>query len=141
MNSEINFIENFKFSHVDFKDVKSWIFDSVKEEGLDVGVLTYVFLSDEELLVYNRDYLEHDFYTDVITFDDSIGKVINGDILISVDRIIDNANQLKIKFKQEFLRVVIHGVLHLCGYKDKVDNDIKIMREKEQYYLNQVGFN
>ena len=141
MNPEINFIENFKFSHVDFKDVKSWIFDSVKEEGLDVGVLTYVFLSDEELLVYNRDYLEHDFYTDVITFDDSIGKVINGDILISVDRIIDNANQLKIKFKQEFLRVVIHGVLHLCGYKDKVDNDIKIMREKEQYYLNQVGFN
>ena len=141
MGVEINFIENVVFSHNDWKDVKSWIVDSVNQEGLEVGVLSYVFMTDDALLEYNRDYLNHDFYTDVITFDDSLGKVIHGDILISIDRVLDNCNQLSIKFKEEFLRVVIHGVLHLCGYKDKLDNDIQMMRKKEQFYLNQVKFN
>ena len=141
MGLEINFIEKLEFSHSDWKDVKPWIIDCVMQEGLEVGVLSYVFMSDDALLDYNRNYLNHDFYTDVITFDDSFDRVINGDILVSVDRVIDNSNQLKIKFKEEFLRVVIHGVLHLCGYKDKLDDDIKVMREKEQYYLNQIKFN
>jgi rRNA maturation RNase YbeY len=141
MKSEISFIKNIDFSHVNWEYVKPWILDCVKDEGFEVGVLSFVFLTDEALLEYNKNYLNHDFYTDVITFDDSIGDVINGDILISVERIIDNAKILTTNYKEEFLRVIIHGVLHLCGYKDKLDDEIKIMRKKEQYYLNQVSFN
>lgn len=123
-----------------WENISTWIKAAVGKESYEIGAVSFVFMSDEELLVYNQKYLDHDFYTDVITFDDSDFPKISGDILISVDRIEDNCNKLKTSYKEEFLRVIIHGILHLCGYKDKDDNDIVIMREKEAYYLDLVKF-
>jgi rRNA maturation RNase YbeY len=130
------FIENVPSEFTDWSKIEQWIADTVVEEDKVVGDLSFVFMSDDELLDYNIKFLKHDFYTDVITFDDSVFPVISGDILISIDRINDNSNQLNNKYLSEFLRVVIHGVLHLLGYKDKTDLDVLVMRAKEQYYLN-----
>jgi len=138
----IEFIENIESLNVfNYRIIERWVHDSVNNEGLEIGDLTFVFMSDEELLDYNIRFLDHDYYTDVITFDNSKGKVVNGDILISWERILDNANSLNTDYLSEFLRVIIHGVLHLCGYKDKEEKDIKIMREKENFYLNRVEVN
>lgn len=138
----IEFIENIESLDIfNYSVVEKWVLDSVNNEGLEIGDLTFVFMSDEELLDYNRRFLDHDYYTDVITFDNSKRKVINGDILISWERILDNANSMNIDYLSEFLRVIIHGVLHLCGYKDKEEKDIIIMREKENFYLNRVEVN
>lgn len=138
----IEFIENIESLDIfNYSVVEKWVLDSVNNEGLEIGDLTFVFMSDEELLDYNIRFLDHDYYTDVITFDNSKGKVINGDILISWERILDNANSLNVDYLNEFLRVIIHGVLHLCGYKDKEGKDIKIMREKENFYLKRVEVN
>ena len=141
MNEVIEFVEEANTTVTSFESIKSWLLKVISQEGKSTGVITYVFMDDESLLEYNKQYLNHDFYTDVITFDDSNFPEINGDILVSVDRIKDNANQLKTEFKEEFLRVVVHGVLHLCGYKDKSESEEKMMRSKEAFYLNQVDFN
>ncbi len=99
--------------------------------------LSYIFCSDEHLLTINRDFLKHDFYTDVITFDLSSSKnEIEGEIYLSVDRITDNAKRLGFSFKEELHRVIFHGALHLCGYKDKNKEELLIMRTKEDKYLN-----
>lgn len=105
-------------------------------ENLKLGSLSYIFCSDNHLLSINQDFLNHDFYTDVITFDlgDS-KKEIQGEVYISVDRVKDNAKKLKVSIKEELHRVVFHGALHLCGYKDKTRNDVLVMRKKEDYYL------
>jgi probable rRNA maturation factor len=100
------------------------------------GSLSYIFCSDEHLLTINRDFLKHDFYTDVITFDLSSSKnEIDGEVYLSVDRIRDNAKQLRVSFKEELHRVIFHGALHLCGYKDKKKEDEKDMRIAENRYL------
>ena len=109
------------------------IFISEKKK---LGNLSYIFCSDEHLLSINRDFLKHDFYTDVITFDLSSPKnEIKGEVYLSIDRIKDNAKQLDFSFKAELHRVLFHGALHLCGYKDKSKRDILLMREKEDNYL------
>ena len=109
------------------------IFISEKKK---LGNLSYIFCSDEHLLSINRDFLKHDFYTDVITFDLSSPKnEIEGEVYLSIDRIKDNAKQLDFSFKAELHRVLFHGALHLCGYKDKSKRDILLMREKEDNYL------
>ena len=101
-----------------------------------LGNLSYIFCSDEHLITINRDFLKHDFYTDVITFDLGSSKnEIEGEVYLSVDRIRDNAKQLEVSFKEELHRVIFHGILHLCGYKDKKREDIIIMREMEEKYL------
>jgi rRNA maturation RNase YbeY len=106
------------------------------KEKKKLGNLSYIFCSDEHLLSINRDFLKHDFYTDVITFDLSSSKTeTEGEIYVSVDRIKDNAKQLGVSFKEELHRVVFHGALHLCGYKDKKKADILTMRQKEEAYL------
>lgn len=98
--------------------------------------LSYIFCSDEHLLGINRDFLKHDFYTDVITFDlSSSASATEGEVYLSVDRIKDNAKQLGVSFKEELHRVIFHGALHLCGYKDKKKEDILLMRSKEEFYL------
>ncbi len=101
--------------------------------------LSYIFCSDDHLLKINQDFLKHDFYTDIITFDLSAGKFapIDGEIYISTDRVKDNARLLNITFKEELHRVIFHGALHLCGYKDKTKNDLKLMRQAEDKYLRQ----
>lgn len=98
--------------------------------------LSYIFCSDDHLLGINKDFLKHDFYTDVITFDLSSFKTeTEGEVYLSVDRIKDNARQLGVSFTEELHRVIFHGALHLCGYKDKKKEDILLMRKKEEEYL------
>jgi probable rRNA maturation factor len=111
------------------------IFTSEKKK---LGNLSYIFCSDEHLLTINRDFLKHDFYTDVITFNLSSSKTeIEGEVYLSVDRIKDNAKQIGVSFKEELHRVLFHGALHLCGYRDKKAADVLVMRSKENKYLKQ----
>lgn len=120
------------------KGLKQFIEQLFKSEKKSLYELTYVFCSDEYLLTINRDFLQHDYYTDIITFDLSEQpKQIIGEIYISLDRIKDNAKTLNTSIKEETLRVIFHGALHLCGYKDKSRTDIIKMRSKEDHYLNQ----
>jgi rRNA maturation RNase YbeY len=86
-------------------------------------------------LEINRQYLDHDYYTDIITFDYCKGKIISGDIFLSLQRVLDNASMLETKQEEELNRVLAHGILHLCGYKDKTEEEQKIMRSKEDYYI------
>jgi probable rRNA maturation factor len=104
------------------------------------GDLSIIFCSDSYLLNMNRDYLQHDFYTDIITFDYSEGSVVSGDLFISTDRIRENAAIFAVSFKKELYRVIFHGVLHLVGYKDKSEEEQKLMREKESFYLKGIDF-
>ncbi len=105
-------------------------------EKKKLGNLSYIFCSDEHLLGINKDFLKHDFYTDVITFDLSSSKnETEGEVYLSVDRIKDNAKQLGVSFKEELLRVIFHGALHLCGYRDKNRKDEAQMRHAENKYL------
>ena len=137
----VEFIKNIEFQYPNEEKLRAWIKDTISEEGYFCGNITYVFMSDEALLEYNKQYLNHDFYTDIITFDDVVNKEINSDILVSIDRIIDNAKTLKTPLIQEFSRVIIHGILHLCGYKDKSSADEQTMRSKEEYYLKKLNLN
>ena len=105
-------------------------------EGKKVGKINYIFLSDDGLLKVNRDFLQHDYYTDVITFDYVKGKTISADIFVSLPRISENAISHSKDFNAELHRVLAHGLLHLCGYKDKSEEEIKEMRYKEDFYLN-----
>ncbi len=108
-----------------------------KKEKKPLLELTYVFCSDEYLLDINRNFLQHDYYTDIITFDLSENSTQTiGEVYVSLDRIKDNAKELKTTLKDETLRVLFHGALHLCGYKDKSKADIATMRKKEEYYIN-----
>ena len=112
-----------------------WIENVVVSEGMILGELTYIFCDDEYLLEINQQYLNHDDLTDIISFDYSEDNVISGDIFISVERVRDNANDLSIAFEEELKRVVIHGVLHYCGYKDKSEEEANLMRLKEDEKL------
>jgi probable rRNA maturation factor len=125
----------FQNQQIEFKlkqpvKLRSWIKSTIELEKKKPGNVNFVFTNDEELLKINQQYLKHSTYTDIITFDYCEGKVVNGDIIISIDRIKENAVKFKVEFEQELHRVMIHGVLHLCGYKDKTDKDSKLMRKK-----------
>ena len=104
-------------------------------EGKSLKDISVVFTDDDYLLEVNKQYLNHDYYTDVITFDYSAFPDVSGDIMISLDRVKDNAETLCVSFQEELNRVIYHGLLHLCGYKDKSAADEKLMRKKENYYL------
>jgi rRNA maturation RNase YbeY len=137
----INFnIETDGFKILDIRKKKSWIKDLVKEQGFKLGELSYIFLNDEGLHKINLEYLKHDTYTDIITFDNSEDEdEIEGDIFISVERIAENAKKFKVDFEIELTRVMAHGVLHLCGYLDKKLDDVKLMREMEDKYVAKYG--
>lgn len=115
---------------------KDWLQNIISSENKKLGEINYIFCDDEHLLQVNRDFLQHDYYTDVITFDYVKGKTISADIFVSLPRISDNAKSLSKDFNSELLRVLAHGVLHLCGYKDKSEDEILEMRSKEDYYLS-----
>jgi len=116
--------------------IGQWIISVICEENFQLGILNYEFLTDEELLKMNIDYLNHDTYTDIITFNSSSdSSIISGDIFISVDRIMDNSKLIGHPFEEELLRVIIHGVLHLCDYDDKTPQEKLLIRQKENYYL------
>ena len=113
-----------------------WLQDVVKEEGYELGDICVVFCSDAELLEMNIQFLQHDYFTDILTFDYTSDTILSGDLFISIDRIVDNAAFLKEDYSKELKRVCVHGVLHLCGYKDKTEKDSGIMRLKEEHYLS-----
>ena len=115
--------------------IKSWVKKIIELEKKKLGQVNFVFTTDEELLKTNIEFLNHDTYTDIITFDYCEGKTINGDIIISVDRVKENAEKFKVDFESEIKRVIIHGVLHLCGYKDKSSKDAAEMKSKENWAL------
>ncbi|CAG5076265.1 rRNA maturation RNase YbeY [Parvicella tangerina] len=120
--------------------LRKWINEAIKAEGKTPSAITYIFCSDQYLLELNRSALNHDYYTDIITFDYCEENIVSGDLFISIERVEDNANKLGVTFLDELHRVMIHGVLHLCGYKDKSKKDEELMREKEDYYLNLRSF-
>lgn len=110
----------------------SWIENIIESENKILGEISYIFCDDDFLHNINMQYLNHDTLTDIISFDYTEGDVISGDIFISVERVEDNANDFNVSFNEELKRVLAHGVLHYCGYKDKSDNDSLIMRAKEE---------
>ena len=111
---------------------ENWIIDIVDSEASAVGEINYVFCDDEHLHKINVEYLNHDTLTDIISFDYTVGNLIQGDIFISIERVKDNAADFKVDFEEELKRVMAHGVLHYCGYKDKSDDDAVLMRQKEE---------
>ncbi|WP_407482481.1 rRNA maturation RNase YbeY [Elizabethkingia meningoseptica] len=112
-----------------------WLEDLILNEGKKPGDINYILCNDEYLLEINRQYLDHDYYTDIITFDYCKGKIISGDIFLSLQRVLDNASILETKQEEELNRVLAHGILHLCGYKDKTEEEQKLMRSKEDFYI------
>ena len=113
-----------------------WLTEVAQIEGKSTGEITVIFCSDEHLLTMNQRYLDHDYYTDIITFDYSEEDEISGDLFISIDRVYDNADANGVVRENELKRVCVHGVLHLCGFGDKSDDEAKVMRLKEDYYLD-----
>lgn len=110
---------------------ENWISRVIASESKELGEISYIFCDDEYLHKINVAYLNHDDLTDIISFDYSEGKILQGDIFISIERVKDNAHDFNVPFDEELKRVMIHGVLHYCGYKDKSEADEKIMRSKE----------
>ena len=115
--------------------ISSWVRSVADSFGKQLGAVTYIFCDDEEILRINKLYLEHDYYTDIITFDYSDGNVISGDLFISLDTVKTNADLYHVDYEDELLRVIIHGILHLCGWKDKSTEEEKAMREQENRAL------
>lgn len=114
---------------------ETWIRKIVKTEGFELGELHYVFCDDEYLYNLNVEFLQHDTFTDIISFDYTTGNVVSGDVYISVDRVKDNSDEYNVPFEEELHRVIIHGVLHFFGLKDKTKEEKKIMRDKENKCL------
>ena len=129
------FTEDITFNLSQKQQTKFWLKLLVENEGKELKALSVIFCSDAYLLKINRQYLQHDYYTDVITFDYTEGEKIAGDIFISLDTVRANAVAYKQVFEKELFRVMAHGVLHLCGYDDKTPSLRKQMREKENFYL------
>jgi len=135
------FEEDIKFKPKNKTALRQWINETIVNEGASLSEINYIFCSDVYLIGLNQQYLDHDTYTDIITFDNSeIEKSIAGDIFISIDRIRENALTFGIDATHELQRVMIHGVLHLLGYKDKSKKDKALMTQKEDFYLDKVKF-
>lgn len=129
---------NFSLDHQ--PELSEWLYQVIASENFESGNLDFTFMSDEDLLKINKEHLDHDFYTDIITFEYTEGKMISGDLLISLDRVKENATKLSLNFSDELHRVMVHGVLHLCGYNDKTEAEQVEMRSKEDYYLSLRSF-
>ena len=134
----ISFQIRAKLKLVNRKKIKIWLNNIIEEEGAIAGTITYLLIDDKEMVVYNQQFLQHDTLTDVITFENKDGNKISGDIVISTDRIYENAEKYKVVFTEELYRVMAHGLLHLLGYKDKSNKEAKEIRKKENYYLEKI---
>ncbi len=140
MNSIEFFFEDIKSVPIHEKILLLHLNSLIKNELKEIGEISVVFCSDEYLLEMNKEYLNHDYYTDIITFDYVEGETISGDLFISLDRVKENATKFNISVLKELYRVVFHGTLHLVGYNDKSEEEQQIMRQKENYYLSEVDF-
>lgn len=132
---------NFYNQEIDFRlkekaKIRRWISQVVENECKTIGEISYVFCTDTYLLDINQQYLKHNTYTDIVTFDYTEEGKISGDLFISVERVTENAQRFSVNFEHELKRVLVHGILHLCGYKDKSEEDEKVMRAREDYYLS-----
>ncbi len=137
----INFNYEFDFALM-LKDeilLSKWISNAIIFEGFIEGDLNYIFCGDDYLHELNKNYLNHDTLTDIISFDYTDRKLIQGDMYISIERVLDNSKQYNVDFYEELRRVMIHGILHYCGYKDKNDDDMRAMRMKEDFYLRKYN--
>ena len=130
---DFQYIESQKINNS--KAISLWLIDVAKKEGKEIGELVYVLCKDDYLLKKNIQFLNHNTLTDVITFDYSKKGLINGDILISTERVEENSKEFNVDYLTELQRVMVHGLLHLLGYKDKSKEDLRIMRAKEKFYL------
>lgn len=135
----INFFSETDFQLPNQDAYFSWITKIIEEEKFKLGDINYVFCDDEQLHKINLEYLQHDTLTDIISFDYSDGKQLQGEIYISIERINDNAQKFKVSFENELLRVMIHGVLHFMGYKDKSPEEQQQMRQKENEAISKFS--
>jgi len=132
------FFEEIEPITLDVSMYDQWLSSVCKDERKKLDQVNLIFCSDEYLLNMNREYLQHDYYTDIISFDYCEGKLISGDLFISRDRVEENAANNQVIFLVELNRVIVHGVLHLCGYKDKTEEEAQGIRSKEDYYLSKI---
>ena len=123
------------FHYTNFKSLKRWLIATITDESFSCGDVSIIFTSDLYLLELNKKHLQHDYFTDVLTFDYSTEKTVSGDIFVSIDRVSENADLFDVEFLKELDRVIIHGVLHLIGYEDSDDTKRSLMRAREDYYL------
>ncbi|MCL2649515.1 MAG: rRNA maturation RNase YbeY [Candidatus Azobacteroides sp.] len=131
---------NIKFPKIKRREISNWIKSVATSYDKKIGEIAYIFCSDEKILEINMQYLNHDYYTDIITFDYSEGEIISGDLFISLDTVRSNAEKFSTEYSEELCRVIIHGILHLCGFKDKSVEDAKVMRQKEDEALLMCQF-
>ena len=136
----INFYSETEFDLKNETKISRWIIETILSEEFNEGEITIVFCDDIYLHKLNVEFLNHDTLTDIISFDNSIGKQINGEIYISIDRVLENSTVFKTSFEDELHRVIIHGIFHFCDYKDKKEGDIKRMRKKEEEALKARNF-
>ncbi len=133
MNEEIiNFYSENDFELGEENRYEDWLKKVILSEGKKLGEISYIFCDDDYLLKINQEYLDHDTYTDIISFDSTIGNILAGDIFISTERIAENADEYNVAFEEELKRVMVHGVLHYCGYRDKTSEEKELMRSKEE---------
>jgi rRNA maturation RNase YbeY len=128
----ISFNYETEFELQNESDFSKWLSEVILSENKKEGEINYIFCDDDYLLEINQQYLDHDTLTDIISFDYSVGNEINGDVFVSVERVKENASDYKVTFHEEIQRVLVHGILHYCGYKDKTESDELIMRAKEE---------
>jgi len=131
----INFNYETDFTLENEEAIATWLSNVIVSENKKEGEINYIFCDDEYLLKINLEYLNHDTLTDIISFDYSVGSELNGDIFVSVERVKENAVDFNVPFDEELKRVIVHGVLHYSGYKDKSEADVKLMRSKEDEKL------
>ncbi|AUC16684.1 rRNA maturation RNase YbeY [Tenacibaculum sp. SZ-18] len=127
------------FNLDDETEIKKWIINCAENENFEVGEINYIFCDDEYLHKINVEFLQHDTLTDIISFDYTISKLLSGDIFISIPRVEENAKTFNVTFNEELHRVIIHGILHYMGYKDKTDEEKQLMRDKENSCLKTVN--
>jgi len=132
----ILFNKEIEFDLQNNEELAKWIKQSIDSEYFECDEINYIFCSDDSLLQKNIKFLNHNTLTDIISFDYTLGKLISGDIFISIERVQENAELYKVSFDDELHRVMIHGVLHYCGYTDKTESEKALMRSKEDYYLS-----
>jgi probable rRNA maturation factor len=130
------YCEDIEFEIRGKENLRLWLNRAVEKEKLKSGFINIILCSDKYLIKLNKSYLNHNYYTDIITFDFNNGNILSGDIYISIDRIRENAKEFKCSVASELHRVIIHGVLHLCGYADSSEKLRLRMKEKEDYYLS-----
>ncbi len=132
------FNEDIDFTLPNKNYIKSWIINAIKNENYVPGEINFIFTSDKYLLNLNKQYLSHNYFTDIITFNDVQGNIVNGDIFISLETVKNNSLRFGVSFEEELSRVMIHGIMHLIGYDDQTEEQKSEMRKKENEYLDRL---